>query len=326
MERAISYKLPSCTTNAAGAERRVGFELEFSGLTLRPTSDIVRTSLEATLQSAPAADHTLRVEGLGEFNIELDWNFLKQKAAAAGEQNRELLDLISDAASLLVPIEVVCPPIPLSRLNSLDQLVTALRNAGAVGTEESMIAAYGVHINSEIPSLDATTVFNYLRAFALLQWWLVEAHEVNTTRKISPYIDLYPERYINQLLSRVQPDMEMIFNDYLEYNPSRNRALDLLPLLAEIDEDRVRSRVEDTKINARPTFHYRLPNCNIEHPDWSLMFAWNTWWVVEQLAARPDLLDELSSAFLNAGQPLFGVSRKQWTEYIDQWLNDHALV
>ncbi|MBR9867812.1 MAG: hypothetical protein GYB20_13855 [Oceanospirillales bacterium] len=326
MEKAISYKLPTCTTNKEGAERRVGFELEFSGLTLRQTSDIIIRTLGGTLQSETAAEHKLRAEGLGDFNIELDWNYLKQKAATPGQHPPELLDLLSDAASLLVPVEVVCPPIALSQLDQLDELVIQLRKAGAIGTEESMIAAYGVHINSEIPSLDAATLFNYLRAFSLLQWWLVEAHEVNTTRKISPYIDLYPEKYIKQLLSRTNPDMETIFSDYLEYNPSRNRALDLLPLLAEIDEHRVRGCIDDPKIKARPTFHYRMPNCNIEHDNWSLAQSWNIWWVVEQLASRPDHLNELSAAFLAAEQPLLGVSRKLWTEYIDQWLKNHALA
>lgn len=326
MEKAISYKLPTCTTNKEGAERRVGFELEFSGLTLRQTSDIIIRTLGGTLQSETAAEHKLRAEGLGDFNIELDWNYLKQKAAAPGQHPPELLDLLSDAASLLVPVEVVCPPIALSQLDQLDELVIQLRKAGAIGTEESMIAAYGVHINSEIPSLDAATLFNYLRAFSLLQWWLVKAHEVNTTRKISPYIDLYPEKYIKQLLSRTNPDMETIFCDYLEYNATRNRALDLLPLLAEIDEVRVRGCIDDPKIKARPTFHYRMPNCNIEHENWYLAQSWNIWWVVEQLASRPDHLNELSAAFLAAEQPMLGVSRKLWTEYIDQWLKNHALA
>ncbi len=293
---------------------------------MQRTSDIVKTTLGATLKSETAAEHKLHTDDLGNFNIELDWDYLKRKASAEDQKNNELLNLLSDAASLLVPVEVVCPPIPLSRLSELDPLVTQLRIAGAVGTEESIIAAYGVHINAEIPQLDAATLYAYLRAFSLLQWWLVEAHAVNASRKISPYIDLYPEKYVIKLISGPPPDMDTLFSDYLEYNNSRNRALDMLPLLAEIDEDRVRSRVDDLKINARPTFHYRLPNCSIEHPDWSLSLSWNTWCIIEQLAARPDLLDELSSAFLNAEQPLFGVSRKQWTEFINQWLKDHALV
>lgn len=69
-----------------------------------------------------------------------------------------------------------------------------------------------------------------------------------------------------------------------------------------------------------------MPNCNIEHDNWSLAQSWNIWWVVEQLASRPDHLNELSAAFLAAEQPLLGVSRKLWTEYIDQWLKNHALA
>ena len=40
-----------------------------------------------------------------------------------------------------------------------------------MGTEELLIAAYGVHVNTEIPRLDTEALFSYLRAFAVLQWW-----------------------------------------------------------------------------------------------------------------------------------------------------------
>jgi hypothetical protein len=43
-----------------------------------------------------------------------------------------------------------------------------------------------------------------------------------------------------------------------------------LPLLAEIDSDRVRRFVNDPRIKARPAFHYRLANCHIERADWSV--------------------------------------------------------
>jgi hypothetical protein len=100
----------------------------------------------------------------------------------------------------------------------------------------------------------------------------------------------------------------------------------MLPMLAEIDEDRVRNTVDDPKIKARPTFHYRLPNCHIERPGWSLAGAWNTWCIVEYLANRKDDLDALADAFMDADRLILGVSRKRWVEYIDQWLKDHALV
>jgi len=328
MNPQVKFKVPPVTAKDDGSPRMVGFELEFSGLTLDQTVDAIQSSLGGKLQAENAAERVLYVESLGEFNIELDWDYLKRKAAATKkhEEDAEWIDQLSKAAALLVPVEVVCPPIPITNLEILDPMVTALRGAGAEGTQESFLAAYGVHINAEIPSLDSATLFSYLRAFVILQWWLVKAHEVNITRKISPYIDLYPEVYLKRVMSRSKPTMNKLFSDYLEHNASRNRALDLLPILSEIDEKRVRRVLDDPKIKARPAFHYRMPNCNIEHQDWSLALSWNNWWVVEELSHRPDELDELSAAFLEADQPIIGISRNEWVEFIDQWLRNHGLV
>lgn len=331
MDKKHNFKVPSVTFTGDGSSRRVGFELEFSGLTLEETVDNVLASLGGNTGVKTAAEQLIHVPSLGDFNVEIDWDFLK-RTAKANEHNKEdgkeeeWLEQLSKVASALVPVEVVCPPIPITNLNLLAPMVSRLRSAGAVGTEESLIAAYGVHINTEIPNLDAETLFAYLQSFSLLQWWLVEAHHVNTSRKISPYIDLYPENYVKLLASQTSPSMDKIFDDYLEYNASRNRALDLLPLLAEIDKKRVFNKVDDPKIKSRPAFHYRLPNCNIEHKDWSLAQSWNIWWVVEQLAHRPDDLKELSAAFLDAEQAIIGVIRNKWVKYLDQWLKDHELA
>ncbi|MDX1519638.1 MAG: amidoligase family protein [Gammaproteobacteria bacterium] len=324
------FKSPPVATGSDGTPRKVGFELEFTGLTLDQTCEALQSALGGTTgsETGTVAEQAVDVDGLGKFNIELDWDFLKRKAAeySKDEDVAELLDLLSQAALQLVPMEVVCPPIPLTELDRLQPLVEKLRDAGAQGTDDSPIAAYGVHINTEIPALDAATLFAYLRAFSLLQWWLVKKHDVDTTRRISPYIDLYPEDYLEQLFSRKDPDMDQIFDDYLEHNDSRNRALDMLPMLAEINESRVRETVDDPRINPRPTFHYRLPNCEIEKPGWSLATPWNVWLVVERLAQKQEWLDELSTAWLDARRPVIGVSRSDWVEKIDQWLKDHELV
>jgi hypothetical protein len=225
---------------------------------------------------------------------------------------------------VLVPVEIVCPPIEITRLDSLDPLVESLRAAGAVGTEESLFAAYGVHINTEIPALDAATMFRYLKSFALLQWWLVDRYEVDPARKLSPYIDLYPEAYLRQLASLQDADMDRIFEDYLAHNATRNRALDMLPMLAQVDEARVQQAVDDPRVKARPAFHYRLPDCHIEKPDWSLCSAWDSWLKVEELGDRAEWLEELGAAFLDADRPVLGVNRSEWVAYIDRWLVDHA--
>ena len=327
MKHVDSFTLPPRPTRDDGEERRVGFELEFSGIGLHETIEALQDSLGARVESRTAAECKLTVDELGTFNVELDWSFLKKIAAEQHEEiNEKWIQHLSRAAALLVPLEVVCPPVPLQRLDRLQPMVKALRKAGAVGTEESFIAAYGVHINTEIPRLDATTLFAYLRAYAVLQWWLVDSHEVDLARRISPYIDLYPEAYLKRLLTRPTANMDWIFDDYLEHNPSRNRALDLLPMLAEIDEDRVQRSVDDPRVQARPAFHYRLPNCHIERPDWSLVEDWNTWLVVERLANRPDDLERLGAEFLAADRPLIGISRSDWVSYIGQWLQDQELA
>lgn len=321
------FTRPPVLTTAEGAVRRVGFEVEFSGLSLQLATETVKRVLEAQLGESTAAESTLVVEELGEFKVEVDWAFLKKLAKDHGEAgDPQWLEHLSRAAATLVPIEVVCPPIAMDRLGVLDDMVAALREAGAIGTEESLIAAYGVHVNSEIPALDADTIGRYLRAFCLLQWWLVDAHEVDPARKISPYIDLYPRTYLAQVLARKSMSLDDIFSDYLEHNCTRNRALDMLPILAEIDPQRIRREVDDPRVNARPAFHYRMPNCQIERENWGLRNSWAIWCVVEQLADRPADLKDLSQRFLDSQRPLLDVDRGRWVNDMDAWLKDRGLV
>jgi len=323
---ASDFKSPPIIHKDDGSARMVGFELEFSGLSLEQTTDALRSSMGAKLDSENSAHRVCHVPTFGKFAVELDWDYLKRKAAKTAEEEVGWVDTLSQVAAFLVPVEIACPPISIAKLDSLEPMVAALRDAGAVGTEESLLAAYGVHINVELPRLNAETLNSYLVAFCLLQWWLLEAHEVDVSRRVSFYIDLYSEAYVKEVLSRSSPTIDDIINDYLAHNASRNRALDLLPLLAEIDEDRVRKAVNDPRIKPRPALHYRLPNCHIEQPDWSLAGSWNIWWVVEKLANQPDDLKQLSSKFLAAQRPVLGVSRDSWVKVIDQWLKDRALV
>jgi hypothetical protein len=322
------YSLPPIETNEKGEVRRVGFELEFSGVGLEQAADAVGAALSGKTLSSTAAETILEVDGLGEFSVELDWDFLKRKAAQEDPDYSESswLEFVSQAAALLVPVEVVCPPIPVDELERLEPMVEALRDAGAVGTEESLLAAYGLHINTEIPALDSATLHRYLQAFALLQWWLLDAHDVDPTRKLSPYIDLYPEAYLHRVLSRRAPDTARLIDDYLEYNATRNRALDMLPMFKQIDAERIEREINDPKVKPRPAFHYRLPNCHIERDDWSLAQSWNTWLVVERLAGRPEDLAQLAADFDAAQRPLLGVKRDDWVQRIHQWLSDRELV
>jgi hypothetical protein len=59
-------------------------------------------------------------------------------------------------------------------------------------------------------------------------------------------------------------------------------------------------RVEDKHlVKPRPAFHYRLPNCLIDEPDWTLAREWNTWVTVEQLASDPERIRTMSREYLD---------------------------
>ena len=67
--------------------------------------------------------------------------------------------------------------------------------------------------------------------------------------------------------------------------------LEELGTLAYLDRDRVmRAAKERHLIKGRPAFHYRLPNCLVDEPDWTVAREWNTWVAVERLAGSVLLL------------------------------------
>ncbi len=318
------YKQPAAVKRSNGDPRRVGFEIEFIGLDFEQVLEVLLPAVSGMIERQTEAE-ALVSSKLGDFAVEIDWDYLKREARE-DEEPKPHLEWLSSAASLLVPIEIVCPPIAMDRLEILDPIIKGLRDAGARGTEDSPVAAFGVHVNAEIASLNAGLIDHYLKAFGLLQWWLVKAHEVNLSRRLTPYINLYPESYLHQVMAGKRLSTEDIIDTYLEENPTRNRALDMLPMFAEIDAERVRRVIDDPRIKARPAFHYRLPNCQIDKSKWSLAEAWNLWWVVEELAHREDALKGLCQRYLEAERPVLGVDRSSWTETMDTWLKDRGLA
>lgn len=306
--QAALWPLPQRQKTAKGTLRRLGIEIEFSGLGMEGIASILEQAFGGSLDQQSKYEYFLRDAKLGsfsgDFGIELDSAYMKklgreQDPEAEVDDLENLADsVISLIAEQVVPFEVVGPPVPMTEVWRINSVIQGLREGGARGTRQAPLYAFGLHLNPELPDLECPTILAYLRAFLCLFDWLVQRSEVDLSRRITPYIDPFPKAYMQLLLQAdYAPDMEQLIDDYLEHNPTRNRALDMLPLFRHIDEERVLAAVDDDRIKARPTFHYRLPNCQIDEPHWSLIQAWRDWLQVEALAADPERLDALMQAW-----------------------------
>ena len=114
--------------------------------------------------------------------------------------------------------------------------------------------------------------------------------------------------------------------DYLHHNPTRNKALDLLPLFAHLDSSLLAEYVDDERIKSRPTLHYRLPDCDIDNPKWRFSTVWNDWVVLEQLVANAPDLTDLVREFRKSRKLSLHNLTHSWLETAGKWLRDHDYV
>lgn len=124
------------------------------------------------------------------------------------------------------------------------------------------------------------------------------------------------------------PDLAALIDDYLAANPTRNRALDMLPLFAHLDEPRVRAAIDDPQIKSRPTYHYRLPDSRVRMPGWNITREWQRWLVVEHVAADPELAARIAGAYLAYvdAPVLEAVTALSWAETCGELLIAAGLV
>lgn len=321
--------LPARRHTASGSLRRVGVEIEFAGPELAAVAEQVAACFGGEI--LPDTDYEIRVRSpeLGEFRVEVDVSLLKnlgqQRAGQAqtpGALEQFSEELLASLLRQLAPLEIVTPPLPMERLPELDALVARLGNLGGEGTDAALLYAFGVHFNPEAPSLEAADILAHLRAFVLLYDWLKAELKVDPARRLSPFIRPFPKGYAQRLLQpSYRPDRDTLIDDYLRFNPTRNRALDLLPLFAHLDRERVFGVVPDPLINPRPTYHYRLSNSRVGDPHWRLSGEWRYWLVVEALAANPPKLQAMGADYLALLDRPLGDIFSQWTTKTAQWLN-----
>ncbi|MGN8157718.1 amidoligase family protein [Salinisphaera sp. RV14] len=320
-------KQPSRRHTQAHVGRRIGVELELTGLAIERMAMRIQAVLGGRIVPHSAYEYTVADTAFGDFTAELDYAYLKARGrqdAGSGfwDEIAQLSDdLLGAVAKHVVPMEIVAPPIALDRVHELHPLIADLRAAGARGTNVSAIYAFGLHFNIEVPDTDAATLLDYMRAFVVAFDWLKGVSEIDISRRVFPYIQPYDRAYARRICDAdYAPDLATLIDDYLAVNASRNRALDMLPLFAWLDAERVDAVIGDALVKARPTLHYRLPNCEIEKPGWDLHPAWNHWWVIEELAADRERLGAVCADYCATLDAPLGDPFGRWREQFERTL------
>ncbi|MDZ7714651.1 MAG: amidoligase family protein [Balneolaceae bacterium] len=323
---------PVTLNNKNGDPRKVGFELEFSGLELDKTADLIKELYGGEIIEKHRYEYEVNNTDLGNFRVELDARILRKmadedtlKKFGLNFEKESILksveDFLDKAAKTVVPLEVVMPPISVETIPKLESLRRKLQQHKAEGTKASLMHILGMHINVETPDLEISTLLRYLRSILLVYPWLLQKLNIDITRKLSPFVDPYPGKYVLKVLDvDYSPSKGQFINDYLAYNATRNRPVDFLPILAMLDEEKVNRELEDEKNTPRPTFHYRLPNSNIDNPEWSFTEEWNYWMAVEKLAEDKDLIMKLSKLYRLRAAGSFVSFKKEWAETINIFL------
>lgn len=332
------YLLPPVVRDHQGKERKAGFEFEFGNLSVTATARELQAKLGGKLDTKSPFEAILETDGLGRLKVERDFELLRSikyrswlealgVEFSPGSFAHEIETNIDSASKQLIPCEIVTDPIAFSELEKIDRLIEILSGIGAEGTQESLFYAFGLHINISLPDDRADTLKRYLQAFLLLRAWLIESSGTDITRRFfTKFIDPFPYPYMQLLVdNHYTPNMETLIKDYLTHNPTRNRALDMLPIFAGIEHDLVMHSVNEDErklIKARPAFHFRLPDCRINVPGWSAASSWNQWVYVETLAEDKTLLQELITEWRNSAEKRPLAANTAWVVHLTTLLSE----
>jgi Putative amidoligase enzyme len=312
-----TFATPPCLGNPDGFVRSVGFEIEFSELDVDEAAAAVLKALGGEIEEVAA--HTLAVSGTraGDLVVKLDTRYAQDPSnggSVASSIRAGLAGAFTKIAAPVIPRELVTEPIPITELAVVDEVVAALRRAGADGASSGNLQPLALHLNPETWSFEPAAIASVLKAFALLEGWLRRKSDPRRLRELLGYFGEYPQDYVRQLADPgYWPDQAALIDGYLAANPTRNRDLDALPLLLFLDEDRVRRSLPHEKIGKRPAFHYRLPDSRVGDPAWSVSEPWNTWVAVEEIAADKNRLDALCRDYLG-----FRGDADRWADRIEE--------
>ncbi|MBE0495348.1 MAG: amidoligase family protein [Campylobacterales bacterium] len=336
-ECTMTFTPLACPCTTQGNPRKAGFELEFAGLNPREAALIVAHIYGGTITKKSRFAFTCK-GALGVFDIVLDARVLTELKhrkfledlgidLVKIDHDEVLERLIEKGASFFVPCEITTPPLVFRDFETLTRLSDALVRAGAKGTTQNIHYAFGLHINLEVPDLGVNTLLSYLRAYVLLEPYLQKNSHIDLTRRLSAFIDPFPKEYLQLVLtpSYAPACVDTLMRDYLAFNPTRNRSLDMTPLFGVIDHALTQGAVHEPELlKPRPALHYRLPNCSLGEPGWSIASEWNRFMLVERLAqdqgAQQRLLEDFGEI---EGAHFFGKKSKR-LEAVEAWAADHV--
>ncbi|NOZ91124.1 MAG: hypothetical protein GXO60_07580 [Epsilonproteobacteria bacterium] len=320
-----------CKTIAQNSDRSVGFEFEYSNLEIEDTANIIAKNYGGEIKIINPYNYKIYTS-IGTFKVLMDFGFLSNSKLK--ELNKEIgleidedtiekiEEIIAQIGKSLVPYELTTPPLKFTQINEAHNIKELLRKNGAQGTRANLLYAFGMHINPEARELNIETILSDLRAFFILYNFIRDTLDIDITRRLTTYIDPFDTAYILKVLDfDYRPTMSEFIDDYIAYNPTRNRALDLLPLLTFIDESRVREKLPDEKIGKRPTYHYRLPDSRVDETAWSPCFAWNSWVLIETLSAdieNQNRLADLMYKYIETPWNL--LQRDKFEQEVNEWV------
>ena len=307
--------------------RRVGVEIELSGLAFDTLVSHVADFFSANATEESRYVHAIESD-YGLFKVELDSDPVKDFEIDTGalpdtlaEVADAALELMDATAEKIVPLEIVGPPIAFTDLGDIETLCVYLRELGAKGSRHALHYAFGLQLNPELPALDARTLLGYMRAFSLSYEWLKARQQVDISRKFTTYIGPWPDEYVLLINDPdYQPDIDQLIADYIQHNPTRNRALDMMPLFAHLRGALIEDKIGDPRIKARPTLHYRLPDCDIDNPEWSFAHVWNDWVLIDDLAADDSRLAAMADAWQAHQRRDVDKLLSRWEKESAQWL------
>lgn len=293
---------PSATLTPGGAIRRVGVEMAFGALEPRGAArDIVGLHGGEERELGPNRLAVLD-SGIGDFEIRWGPEIPTMQSATSETRRmtRTAVEKLATVAGPTAPCEIVCPPTSFRDLGIIDQLFDHLRREGRTGKAEDIPVPLGFELGVDAASLDHGDILAVLRAWCLMCDWLRQDYAPTDMQDIIVFPEPFDLDYRKLVLDPdYRPGMKALADDYITANPTRNKELDLLPLLCHLKPAIVRKKQKGPPVTPRPIFCYRLPRAGLARGGGIVTDEWNRWVEVEALAANPGRLRRMAEAFLS---------------------------